>query len=99
MTVEAISFIPATQPVATDIQIAPSSAKGDFASWMDKQVGQVNDQILQSDNNLQKLATGQTDNLHQVMLSLEEAKMSFQLFLQVRNRLLEAYQEVIRMPI
>jgi len=48
---------------------------------------------------LQKLATGQVDNLHQVMIALDEAKMSFQMLVQVRNKLLEAYQDVIRMSV
>ena len=39
------------------------------------------------------------DNLHQVMLSLEDAKLSFQLMVQVRNKLLEAYQDILRMQV
>jgi flagellar hook-basal body complex protein FliE len=42
---------------------------------------------------------GETQNLHEVMIRLEEARHSFQLLVQVRNRLLEAYQEVMRMSI
>ena len=47
----------------------------------------------------QRLAVGEVQDLHHVMIRLEEAKASFQLFLQVRNRLLDAYQEVMRMQI
>lgn len=46
-----------------------------------------------------QLATGQTENLHQVMLKLEEGRIAFQFALQVRNRLLESYQDVMRMQI
>lgn len=46
-----------------------------------------------------QLATGQTENLHQVMLKLEESRIAFQFALQVRNRLLESYQDVMRMQI
>ena len=42
---------------------------------------------------------GETDNLHQVMMALDKAKVSFQLMVQVRNKLLEAYQDVLRMQI
>jgi hypothetical protein len=46
-----------------------------------------------------ELATGEVDNLHQVMLKLDEAKLSFQLMVQVRNKLLEAYQDILRMQV
>jgi flagellar hook-basal body complex protein FliE len=52
-----------------------------------------------ADRELQALATGQTQNLHQTMIALEEAKLSFQLLVQVRNRVLEAYQDVMRMQV
>jgi flagellar hook-basal body complex protein FliE len=48
---------------------------------------------------LQQLAAGAPVNLHQVMIGLEESRMSFQLLMQVRNRLLEGYQEVMRMQV
>ena len=64
-----------------------------------EQVKETNEQIKASDINLRKLAMGEMDNLHQVMMSLEKAKTSFELVLQVRNRLLEGYQEILRMQI
>ncbi|MDF0606923.1 flagellar hook-basal body complex protein FliE [Neisseriaceae bacterium TC5R-5] len=64
---------------------------------------QVLQQVEQQENTLGNLlnglASGQVDNLHQVMLGMEEAKMQFELLLQVRNRALEAYQELMRMQI
>ncbi|MBB5020308.1 flagellar hook-basal body complex protein FliE [Chitinivorax tropicus] len=68
-----------------------------FAAWFDGQVHQVNQQIAAADQGLQKLALGDASNLHHVMLQLEEAKLSVQLFVQIRNRMLEAYQDVMRM--
>jgi flagellar hook-basal body complex protein FliE len=48
---------------------------------------------------LSDVATGQAGNLHQVMLRMEEARMQFELFVQMRNKVLEAYQEVMRMQV
>lgn len=45
------------------------------------------------------LARGETDDVHGVMVAMEEASLSLQLALQVRNKLLEAYQELIRMQV
>ena len=74
-------------------------APGDFASWFTRQLAQVNADLAQSDQQLQALAAGEAQNLHQVMISLEEARLSFQLLAQVRNRALEAYQDVMRMQL
>ena len=71
--------------------------QGNFAAWFDSQMSTVNQQLAVADQGMQKLAMGDVSNLHQVMIQMEEAKLSVQLLLQVRNRLLEAYQDVMRM--
>lgn len=101
MNVDPVGFLPAVRDIAPDPgTAAPGPAgPGDFASWMAKEIGATSDRILASDQLLQRLATGQVDNLHQVMIGLEEAKLSFQLLVQVRNKLLEAYQDIMRMQV
>ena len=76
-----------------------SESKSDFTNWLSEQVNVTNDQINTADQALQDLAVGKTDNLHHVMLSLEKAKLSLELVVQVRNKLLEGYQELLRMQI
>ena len=71
----------------------------DFASWLQKSLAESNQQLMDADQQVTRLALGETDNLHQVMITLEQAKLSFQLMVQVRNKLLEAYQDVLRMQI
>ena len=72
---------------------------GDFNIWLKEQVAEVNRQIIDSDQQLRQLALGEAENLHQVMIALEKAKTSFELTVQVRNKLLEAYQDIMRMQI
>lgn len=72
---------------------APTSS---FGTWFSKEMSSVNDKLVNADSEIQNLATGEAQSLHQTMIHLEEAKLSFQLMLQVRNHLLEAYQEVMR---
>jgi flagellar hook-basal body complex protein FliE len=76
----------------------PAAAPG-FGDWMAREVGQVDAALATSENDMRRLATGQVQNLHEVMIHMEEAKLSFQLLAQVRNRLLDAYQEVMRMQV
>ena len=59
----------------------------------------LNQELKASQADLQGLALGETRNLHKVMVRLEESRIAFQLMLQVRNRVLEAYQEVMRMQV
>jgi flagellar hook-basal body complex protein FliE len=100
MNVDPVGFLPSVQEIATGpLQEAEPAAGSGFAAWMTREMGTVNDKMVQSDQLLQRLATGEVDNLHQVMLSIEEAKLSFQLLVQVRNKLLEAYQDILRMQV
>jgi flagellar hook-basal body complex protein FliE len=76
---------------------APAGAE--FGHLISDGLSQVNEQLGASQVDLQRLATGDVQNLHQVMMNLEETRLSFQLLMQVRNRLLEAYQDVMKMQI
>ena len=70
-----------------------------FAAWLDAQIHSANQNIVASDDAVRRLAVGEPVNLHQVMVQLEHAKLQFELVLQVRNKLLEAYQDLLRMQI
>lgn len=74
------------------------SASG-FGEVFSLGLAQVNESLLANQTDLQRLATGDVQNLHQIMIRLEESRLSFQLMLQVRNRLLETYQDVMKMQI
>jgi flagellar hook-basal body complex protein FliE len=77
---------------------ATSSAAG-FGELFNQGLSQVNEQLLASQVDLQNLATGEVQNLHQVMIRLEESRLNFQLMMQVRGRLLEAYQDIMKMQV
>ena len=71
----------------------------DFKQVLTDALEQVNDHQLQAEALHNELAEGQTDNLHQVAVAAEKASLSLQLALQVRNKAVEAYQEIMRMQI
>lgn len=75
---------------------SPVEGVGKFFSEL---VSKVNDLQTQSDNSIQGLASGENKNLHEVMISMEKASISFQFMSSVRNKALEAYQEVMRMQV
>lgn len=70
-----------------------------FGNLVTEGLQAVNQQLISGQTDLQNLALGNVENLHQVMIRLEESKMNFQLMMQVRNRLLEAYQDVMKMSV
>jgi flagellar hook-basal body complex protein FliE len=99
MTVGSIEFITPEITIGDIAGIKPTATSGSFAGWLTREMNAVNSQLLSSDKQVRDLAAGQNDNLHQVMLSLEQARLEFELVLQVRNRLLEGYQEIMRMQV
>jgi flagellar hook-basal body complex protein FliE len=99
MAIESINSVAATAGIDRAISGTSSAGSTDFSVWLQQQLNAVNAQIQTAETQVTQLATGQADNLHQVMLSLEKAKLSFELMLQVRNKLLEGYQEIMRMQI
>ena len=53
----------------------------------------------EADGAIRELASGGTATLHDTMLAIEKAELSFRLMMQVRNKIVEAYQEVLRMQV
>ncbi|GAB3771681.1 flagellar hook-basal body complex protein FliE [Ramlibacter monticola] len=79
--------------------LAPAAGTTDFGAQVAQGLQELNQQLLASQVDLQRMAAGETANLHEVMVRLEEGRIALQLALQVRNRALEAYQDLMRMQI
>lgn len=79
---------------------ASNATKGnDFSKFMTEVVDQVEQSQFKADQAIQDLNTGKAENLHEVMISVEEADISMRLMVQVRNKAVEAYQEIMRMQV
>ena len=74
-------------------------AGNSFASMLGQLVSDVNAKQQVSAQAVNALQSGQAVPLHQTVIAMEEANISFQLMVEVRNRLLESYQEIMRMQI
>ena len=70
-----------------------------FSSMLGKMVADVNQQQVSAGQQVAALQGGQNVPLHQAVISMEEANVSFQLMVEVRNRLMDAYQEIMRMQV
>jgi len=76
-----------------------SSKPISFASTIKDFLAAVNEGQIEAATKTRDLIQGKTQNLADVMTTLEESKLSFQLMLEIRNKLIESYQEIKRMPI
>lgn len=102
MNIESIQALGAhdeVAPAAAARSAAVSTEGASFLQRVHEGLQQVNQDLLTSQADLQRLAVGSAENLHDVVIRLEESRISLQLMLQVRNRVLEAYQDVMRMQI
>lgn len=79
---------------------APSQAGGgSFSNVLGQFVNEVNSKQVAAGDAVTGLLSGQNVSLHQAMIAMEEANVSFQLMIEVRNKLLESYQELMRMQV
>ncbi|WDU83970.1 flagellar hook-basal body complex protein FliE [Caloramator sp. Dgby_cultured_2] len=59
----------------------------------------MNEKQVEAENATIDLITGQAQDIHQVMLATEEARLTLELAVQIRNKLVDAYQEIMRIQI
>ena len=71
---------------------------GKFTDIFGELINSVNSVQQESAQAQELLATGEAADLHQVMIAVEEAGITMDLFLEIRNRLLEGYQSLVKMP-
>ncbi len=88
----AIGYAPKTK--------APGSApKEDFSTYLKEALGEVNELQHKADQSIRQLAGEGKGDLQDTMVALEKADLSFRLMMQVRNKILDAYQEILRMQV
>lgn len=71
-------------------------AEKSFADTMKGYINEVNDMQVQADRDVRSAIAGDDIDAHQVMLSVEKANISFDLVMEIRNRLLDVYREVMK---
>ena len=97
-----ITPVPPLNQTPTAASVVPtdnSTATTDFTQMLTNGVLQVNDALQASDVAMQSIAAGDESNLSKKMLAIEEAKTTLTFAIEVRNKVVEAYQELMKMPI
>ncbi len=70
-----------------------------FGEVLKDAISTVNELQKQSDQEIQKLMTGESQDLHNTVIAMQKADLSFQMMMQVRNKIVQAYQEIMRMQV
>lgn len=92
---------PRTEDISSKLKKIDSSEKGkvSFQKILTNLISKVNQLEKNADESIQKLITGEIESVHQAMIAAEEANLAFRLMMEIRNKLVEAYKEIMRMQI
>ncbi len=77
----------------------PSVPGESFVDLLESSINEVNHMKARAGDKMQKLVTGEISSVHEVMISVEEAGIAFNLLLQIRNKLMQAWDQLRRTPV
>jgi flagellar hook-basal body complex protein FliE len=80
-------------------QLSEPAGKASFNNLLERAVAEVDGKMQSAAAEQAKVLTGETNNLHQAMIAMQEASTAFSLMVEVRNKLVESYQEIMRMQV
>jgi flagellar hook-basal body complex protein FliE len=70
-----------------------------FGEFLAESVGKVNSLQQEANVAMEKLASGESENLHETLLAVEKAEVAFKMMNQVRTKVIDAYREIMKMQI
>jgi flagellar hook-basal body complex protein FliE len=76
-----------------------STADGGFLNSLKDAIAKANEVQVEASQSVEQLMTGESQNVHETMIALQKADVSFQLMMQIRNKIVSAYEEIQRMPV
>jgi flagellar hook-basal body complex protein FliE len=84
-------------PVANGVDATPPTSNGGlFGNLVGRFIEDTNQAQLQADQSVQRLATGESESVHETMLALAKADLSLRVFMEVRNKVIDAYTQVMQ---
>jgi flagellar hook-basal body complex protein FliE len=96
--ITAVSATPAIQAPKVD-SVASQQNGGEFQSLLNSAIQNVSSAQNNADAAVQSFLSGETDEIHSTILATQRADLQFDMFMQVRNKVVSAYQEIMRMQV
>jgi len=98
MDIQQIGYEAISQQMWASVGQAPPSDPT-FSQTLRQSIQRVDQAQRQADKAVVDLVTGRQQNLHQTMIAMEQADLAFQTMMQIRNKLVVAYEEIFRMQL
>lgn len=76
----------------------PGAVESGFGDLLTDSVAKVNQMQKQKDTMIEEFATGKTQNVHELMITMQKAGLAMQMTSTVRSKIMQSYQEIMRMP-
>ena len=96
MTTPISSITPIQLPQMTQA-VTGAGQPGEFQSALSSAINAIESQSNAASDSVQKFLTGENEELHTTVLATQKAELAFELGLQVRNKVVDAYQEIMKM--
>lgn len=96
-----MQILPVAQPLeASQVNNTyKSNGEGGFGKVLNNAIDKLNQAEIKADETMQSFLVGELQDIHQVTIAMQEAKLTMQLAVEVRNKIVEAYQEISRMQL
>src|ERR1017187_1052866 len=93
-------ILPISAPALVEpLQVAGGTGGGDFGQGFSSAIRSVEGAGQQAQASVERFLTGEGEDLHNTVLAATRAEIAFDLFLQTRNKVVSAYQEIMRMQL
>ena len=100
MSLQKINLQPAELGLPTELpSLSPKPTGKSFSAVLDQFIGDVDGMVKRSGETQRAALEGSVQDIHEIMLAAEEAGIAFELLVELRNKLLEAYRELMRMQV
>ena len=99
MAIDGVKALGSLDPRAIYGEQGRVSPRSSFGEQLHQAIQEVDQLQSRRDDMVQEMVRGEKIEVHEIMTAAEEAQLAFELMLEVRNKLLESYQEIMRMQV
>ncbi|HAP35970.1 MAG TPA: flagellar hook-basal body complex protein FliE [Bacteroidetes bacterium] len=98
---QALTLLPNVQERTSNkaIDKALQNTNESFGDLLNKTIGDVNSLQSEAGKAMERMVSGESSDLHEVMIAVEKARTSFDLLMEIRNKTMDMYREVMRMSV